>query len=286
MSRTVRRSNLQMRVLLARSMLLRPTASTSRTPQARTDSMRINIYSDVEIGFFVTFSAQSGGIFVDMGIHDVSFARWPLASADKPQIDIGRHFLDPKAGLSNPAKQVNRVIAMGQQVVYGDLVKYGDADNGWGLVEFANGKILTTHLGRTTTNGYEGGTRVHGTKAHTLIGASSTINRVEIRDEYGVRTATAPDAFALYDTSFINDLAEFAGAVLDDSPLRCTPEDAFEAAKIVVALQNSFRTRMPVYFDDNGLPILEAPTIKTTQQPESEQVSEKLNGTVVTAIAA
>lgn len=25
-------------------------------------------------GFFVSFSAQSGGIFVDMGIHDVSLA--------------------------------------------------------------------------------------------------------------------------------------------------------------------------------------------------------------------
>jgi myo-inositol 2-dehydrogenase / D-chiro-inositol 1-dehydrogenase len=194
--------------------------------------------------------------------------------------------LEPKVGLSNPAKQVNRVIAMGQQAVYGDLAKYGDADNGWGLVEFTNGKILTTHLGRTTMNGYEGGTRVHGTKAHTLIGANSTINRVEIRDEHGVRTATAPDAFALYDTSFINDLAEFAGAVLDGSPLRCTPEDAFEAAKIVVALQHSFRTRMPVYFDDNGLPILDTATAKTTAQPESQQVSEKLNGTVVSAIAA
>lgn len=174
---------------------------------------------------------------------------------------------------------------MGQQVIYNELAKYGDADNGWGLVEFTNGKILTTHLGRTTTNGYEGGTRVHGTKAHTLIGANSTVNRVEIRDEYGVRTATAPDAFALYDTSFINDLSEFAGAVLDNSPLRCTPEDAFEAAKIVTALQHSFRTGLPVYFDDEGLPIFEGVKTNATVKPEiSQQVSEKLNGTTVTEI--
>ncbi|EXJ74881.1 oxidoreductase [Cladophialophora psammophila CBS 110553] len=62
-------------------------------------------------GFFVTFSAQSGGIFVDMGVHD---------------IDIGRYFLDVKSGFTNPRKQVNRVIAMGQQAVYNDLAKYGD----------------------------------------------------------------------------------------------------------------------------------------------------------------
>lgn len=194
-------------------------------------------------GFFVTFSAQSGGIFVDMGVHD---------------IDIGRYFLNVKSGLSNPRKQVNRVIAMGQQAVYGQLKKYGDCDNGWGLVEFANGKILTTHLGRTLTNGYEGATRVCGTKSHAVIGGNSNINRVEIRDAYGVRTATTPDAFALYDKSFINDLAEFAAAVLDNTPLTCTPEDAYEAGKVAAALQYSFRSGLPVYFDDDGLPILQA----------------------------
>lgn len=164
---------------------------------------------------------------------------------------------------------------MGQQAVYGELAKYGDCDNGWGMVEFANGKVLTTHLGRTLTNGYEGATRVCGTKAHSVIGGNSNINRVEIRDQYGVRTATTPDAFALYDKSFIADLEEFAAAVLDERPMSCTPEDAFEAAKIVTALQHSFRTRMPVYFDDEGLPIMEPlPTVngtKTTTNGDAEQ---------------
>ncbi|KAH0847489.1 hypothetical protein AYO21_11635 [Fonsecaea monophora] len=197
-------------------------------------------------GFFVTFSAQSGGIFVDMGVHD---------------IDIGRYYLDVKSGLTNPKKQVNRVIAMGQQAVYGDLAKYGDCDNGWGMVEFANGKVLTTHLGRTLTNGFEGCTRVCGTKGHSVINGNSAINRVEIRDSYGVRTATTPDAFVLYDKSFLNDLAEFATAVLDDQPLTCTPDDAYEAAKIATALQYSFRNRVPVYFDGDGLPIMETPKV-------------------------
>ena len=69
-----------------------------------------------------------------------------------------------KSGLSNPKKQVNRVIAFGQLAVYGDLAKYGDADNAWGLVEFANGKIFKTYLGRTLTSGFEDTTRLCGTK--------------------------------------------------------------------------------------------------------------------------
>ena len=173
------------------------------------------------------------------------------------QIDVGRYFLDVKSGLSNPKKQVNRVIAMGQQAVYGELAKYGDCDNGWGLVEFANGKVLTTHLGRTLTNGFEGMTRVCGTKGHAVVNGNSVVNRVEVRDSHGVRTNTAPDAFVLYDKSFTNDLAEFASAVLENEPLTCYPEDAYEAAKIATALQYSFRNGVPVYFDDNGLPIME-----------------------------
>ena len=173
------------------------------------------------------------------------------------QIDVGRYLLDVKSGLSNPKKQVNRVIAMGQQAVYGELAKYGDCDNGWGLVEFANGKVLTTHLGRTLTNGFEGMTRVCGTKGHAVVNGNSVVNRVEVRDSHGVRTNTTPDAFVLYDKSFTNDLAEFASAVLENEPLTCYPEDAYEAAKIATALQYSFRNGVPVYFDDNGLPIME-----------------------------
>ncbi|KAI7263471.1 hypothetical protein KC345_g9146 [Hortaea werneckii] len=194
--------------------------------------------------FYVTFSEQSGGIFVDAGIHI---------------IDIGRYFLEVSKGCPNPRKQVNRVLAMGQQAVYGDLAKFGDADNAWGLVEFANGKILETRLSRTITNGFEAATRVCGTKGHSVINGNSATNRVEIRDEHGVRTTTTPDAFALYDRTFVNDIAEFATAVLDDLPFSCVPDDALEAGKIACALQHSFRIGQAVYFDDAGLPLLKAP---------------------------
>ncbi|KAL1844783.1 hypothetical protein VTK73DRAFT_1800 [Phialemonium thermophilum] len=189
--------------------------------------------------FFVTFSALSGGIFVDVGIHT---------------IDVGRYLLDVKSGLKNPKKQVNRVVAMGHNAVYGDLAKYGDCDNGWGLVEFANGKILTTYLGRTLTNGFEDTTRICGTKGHTIVTGTSN---VEIRDQHGIRTRSVPDAFTFFDPTFFSDLAEFADAVLDNKPFTCNPEDAFKAIRICAALQHSFRTGLPVYFDDEGNPILE-----------------------------
>jgi myo-inositol 2-dehydrogenase/D-chiro-inositol 1-dehydrogenase len=180
-----------------------------------------------------------------------------ISPLTQSQIDVGRYFLDVEKGIDNPKRQVNRVVAFGQQAVYSDLAKFGDADNAWGLVEFANGKVLHTRLSRTITNGFEASTRVCGTKGHSVINGNSTLNRVEIRDSYGVRTASTPDAFALYDKTFIADIAEFATAVLDDKPLSCSPDDAFEAGKIACALQHSFRVGAPVYFDDSGAPIME-----------------------------
>uniref|UniRef100_A0A8H7TQ48 Gfo/Idh/MocA-like oxidoreductase N-terminal domain-containing protein n=1 Tax=Bionectria ochroleuca TaxID=29856 RepID=A0A8H7TQ48_BIOOC len=197
--------------------------------------------SDVQdpAGNFVAFAAHSGGIFLDMGIH---------------HIDTGRYLLDVKSGLKNPKKQVKRVVAMGQRAVYDDLAAFGDADNAYGLVEFSNGKIWTTHLARTTTNGFEDSTRVCGTKAHSIV---SGVSNVEIRDQHGVRKRTVPDAFQLFPETFLTDITEFANTVLFNKPLTCLAEDAFEAGKICTALQHSFRTGFPVYFDDNGFPILE-----------------------------
>jgi hypothetical protein len=40
------------------------------------------------------------------------------------------------------------------------------------------------------------------------------------------------------------------------SALSLTPEDAFEAAKIAAALQHSFRKGVPVFFDEEGDPIM------------------------------
>ena len=143
---------------------------------------------------------------------------------------------------------------MGQRAVYHDLAAFGDADNAWGLVEFCNGKIWTTHLARTTTNGFEDSTRICGSQAHSIV---SGVTNVEIRDKHGVRKRTVPDAFQLFPETFLTDVTEFTNAVLFDKPLTCHAEDAFEAGKICAALQHSFRTGLPVYFDDNGFPILE-----------------------------
>lgn len=118
------------------------------------------------------------------------------------------------------------------------------------MVEFANGKVLTTYLGRTAADGFEDTTYLCGTKGHCVITGT---NNISVRDVHGIRSPSVPDAFTFFEPTFVQDLGEFAAAVLDGGKLTCEPEDAFEAGKICAALQHSFRKGVPVYFDDNGL---------------------------------
>ena len=62
-------------------------------------------------GFFVRFAPTSGGIFVDMSVHDIDLARWLLG--------------DPKA---------TRVFASGTIAVHEGLRECGDVDNGVAIV--------------------------------------------------------------------------------------------------------------------------------------------------------
>ncbi|WWC87436.1 uncharacterized protein L201_002325 [Kwoniella dendrophila CBS 6074] len=189
-------------------------------------------------GFFVSYAAASGGIFIDCGIHDIDLARW---------------FLLP----SNPSiKQVRRVFALGHNVQHPELSKDNDVDNGIGIVEFENDTILVVHCNRTMKHGHDCFTEVFGTESKVIVNGNPQLNRVEIRDIHGVRTESTPTYYERFREAFVNEVNEFTDVVLDDKPLPVSCADALEAAKIATALSHSFKTSQPVYFDDAGEPLL------------------------------
>jgi len=67
-------------------------------------------------GFFVRYSQASGGIFVDMSVHDIDAARWLLGVSD-----------------------VARVYAAGIVGVHEGLREWNDVDNGVATCEFVTG---------------------------------------------------------------------------------------------------------------------------------------------------
>src|SRR4029078_8962309 len=93
-------------------------------------------------GFFVKFAPTSGGIFVDMSVHDIDIARWLLGS--------------PKA---------LRVFSLGTVAVHEGLDACGDVDNGIAMCEFADGRMACFYASRTMAHGHETDTDIARTPA-------------------------------------------------------------------------------------------------------------------------
>jgi len=105
-------------------------------------------------GFFVRFSATSGGLFTDVGVHEIDSARWLTGVPN---------------GCPNSKKEVNKVYAFGQPVQHPELADHQDTDNGIGIIEFANGVNCVTHIGRIARNGHETYVEVFGTEARVNV---------------------------------------------------------------------------------------------------------------------
>ena len=174
-------------------------------------------------GFFVQYAGHSGGIFLDMSVHDIDLARWFLGS---------------------PAPV--RVYATGTIALHEGLEAVGDLDNGIALCEFENGRIACFQASRTMAHGHETVTEVLGTAGRLTIGANPRVTRVDIADAHGVRNECTPTFYERFEQAFVTEVDTFVNAVLDDRPLPLTLADATEATRIAIAIQASIRERRSV----------------------------------------
>ena len=174
-------------------------------------------------GFFVQYAAHSGGIFVDMSVHDIDLARWFLGGP-----------------------QPVRVYATGTVALHQGLKAVGDLDNGIALCEFANGTVACFQASRTMAHGHETLTEVLGTAGRLAIGVNPRMTRVDIADAHGIRNECTPTFYERFEQAFVTEVDTFVNAVLDDRPLPLTLADATEATRIAIAIQASIRERRSV----------------------------------------
>lgn len=173
-------------------------------------------------GFFVRFSATSGGIFMDCSVHDIDLARWML----------GR----PRA---------LRAFATGTIAMHPGLAEHGDVDNGLAIVEFEGGARAVFYASRTLAHGHETTTEVIGTAGKLLVGEHAARDRVVRSDALGVRHAVLADFHERFETAFAREMEEFVGACLGVKPLTLTLSDALEATRIGLAITRSLHSGMP-----------------------------------------
>ncbi|HYQ99615.1 MAG TPA: Gfo/Idh/MocA family oxidoreductase [Casimicrobiaceae bacterium] len=174
-------------------------------------------------GFFVRYAPQSGGIMLDMSVHDIDAARWMLG-----------------------AGRATRVYASGTIALHDGLAAANDFDNAVAIVEFEGGSIATIYASRTYAHGHESMTEVIGTAGRLSIGANPRLTRVEIADAHGVRNECTPTFYERFEEAFLRELAEFVDVVRADRAPPLTLADATEATRIGIALMESMRSRRPV----------------------------------------
>jgi myo-inositol 2-dehydrogenase/D-chiro-inositol 1-dehydrogenase len=177
-------------------------------------------------GFFVKFAPKSGGIFLDMSVHDIDTARWFLGGP-KPL----------------------RAFATGTVAIHEGLRECGDLDNGVAMVEFEGGRMAVLQASRTMPHGHETSAEITGTTGRLTIGAGAHLNRVGIADASGIRHECTPTFYERFEEAFVLELNAFVDAVRNDAPLPLSLRDATEATRIGLAIQKSLKSGRSVDVD-------------------------------------
>ncbi|HEY3179167.1 MAG TPA: Gfo/Idh/MocA family oxidoreductase [Casimicrobiaceae bacterium] len=176
-------------------------------------------------GFFVRFAATSGGIFLDMSVHDIDAARWLLG---------------------NPAPI--RAYAAGTVAIHEGLQQWQDVDNGAALCEFEGGKIAYFGASRTMAHGFEASTEIVGTRGRLTVCSNPRANLVDIADAHGVRNECTPTFYERFEEAFLREDQAFVDIIRNDRPPPLTLHDATEATRIGIALRESMRTKRAIEF--------------------------------------
>jgi len=174
-------------------------------------------------GFFVRFAPTSGGIFLDMAIHDIDCARFLLGG--------------PRA---------RRVYASGIIAVHNGLADCNDVDNGVATIEFDDGKLAVLYVSRTLAHGMEATTEVFGSGGRIAIGEGLKLGGIDIADAHGARSEGLPTFWERFAEAFVVEAQAFVDAVRDDAPLPLTLADATENTRIARAITDAFHSRSPV----------------------------------------
>ncbi|MBP2076014.1 inositol 2-dehydrogenase [Oceanobacillus polygoni] len=168
------------------------------------------------------YVSTSGGLFMDMTIHDFDMARFISGS------------------------EVVEVFAQGAALVNPKVSELGDIDTAIISLKFANGAVGVIDNSRQAVYGYDQRLEAFGTKGSANV-KNETESKVEFLSEAGVKE-DKPLHFFLerYNDAYIKEVKEFFKAIKNDEAVSCTFKDGIMAQRIAMAAKESFDTGKPV----------------------------------------
>ena len=166
----------------------------------------------------IRFSPTSGGIFLDMGIHDIDLMRWFLGS------------------------EVSEVYAMGATFKHPEFKEAGDDETGVAVFKFANGAMGMTHVGRTAPHGYHVETEIVGTEGTIRISAVPEKNQAMIYNNHGACTECVGSFPERFDEAYLIEMEEFVDCALNGKQPGTTVYDGTKSTAIGYATTEAWKT--------------------------------------------
>jgi myo-inositol 2-dehydrogenase / D-chiro-inositol 1-dehydrogenase len=179
--------------------------------------------------FQLAFVPSSGGIFLDMNVHDVDLARWFLGA------------------------EIESVHAMGSSFVHPEFGAIGDADNTIAMARFVNGKLAVISASRTAFHGHDTHTEVTGSKGIIKIGMTPASSRVELFDSGGARVECVRDFYERFSDAFLAEAQEFVDCAIEGRKPAISARDGTKATEVGYALTKSFRERRSIELAESDI---------------------------------
>lgn len=176
----------------------------------------------------IEYVKGSGGMFLDMTIHDFDMARFLIGS------------------------EVEEIYVQAGVTVDPAIGEAGDVDTAVVMLRFANGVIGTIDNCRRATYGYDQRVEVLGSKG--AIGTTNNYpNAATLSDGASVRRDLPLNFFMdRYTESFATEVAAFVDAVLQGQPTPVTGQDGRAPVVMGLAAIKSHRERRPVRLSEIG----------------------------------
>jgi len=184
-----------------------------------------SIDPESEIEGAIRFASISGGLFLDLMVHDIDLARWFLGS------------------------EVESIYATGGCYVHDEFKQFNDGDNATALMRFKNGCMALFYSGRTASHGYHIESEIVGTKGTLRIGTIPQKNLVAVLNQDGMVQECVsgfPERFA---DAYLMELQEFVNCIIQKRKPDVTVYDGTKSTEIAYMATVSFR--------ENKLVILE-----------------------------
>ena len=169
----------------------------------------------------IEYIKHSGGLFMDMTIHDFDMARYLMQS------------------------EIVEVYATGSALVNPEIAAYDDIDTALITLKFENGSIAIIENCRRSVYGYDQRIEILGDHGAIDVGneQSSTLNYHRID---GIRRDNPPHFFLeRYSDAYKVEMDDFINALQNDTDVICSIEDGYKAQQIALKCKESLISNQP-----------------------------------------